>query len=573
MPVFYLLSMKKLFFLISVFLFGLSSCDLNYFPSDEVNSGFLTESYEGLCTMTDGVYSMFKDAMEYRGTSSTSYTFCRRAMEMAEFTSDNQNISGRTTSTIFNAYTYENTNNLQNVNYVWWTCYKVIYSANMVIEAIPADAPDNMQALKGECLFLRAFAHLWLCNLYARPYAQGRDNPGVVLRTSINTDVTTRATVGECFDQIEQDLNDAILYLGKAPRRGNNGYASKEAAQGLLSRVYLQEEKNDDCVKLVNEMLGGADAASKLSSNGLQNFYANTLTDPEALWCIAYTTIDGGELGQSLLAGMYLNDPVTGLGWGEAYASDVIIDLYERYPEDKRYTELIHPQYMDNGKWQVRYPLEGVDSRAHRDCFIAEPTLNPDGTYSFMDADEQPVVARQELVNTYPLWFATIKGVKTQVHIHPAMLARNTFPKYYISKFSYQDGQAMLASPAMVRWGEVILNRAEAYAKLQQDDKALADVNTIRTRAGINPTGMFTTTNMKERGYETVLDVVLAERQLELAFEGFRTLDIYRNKRSLDRFFPGLHSWESISYTDNRTVYPIPYDEISVSGIPQNPGY
>ncbi len=566
--------MKKSFFFVLACVVSMTSCNLDFFPSDEVNSGFLTESYEGLCTMTDGVYSMFKDAMEYKGTSSTSYTFCRRAMEMAEFTSDNQIISGRTTSTIFNAYTYENTDNLQNVSYVWWCCYKVIFSANMVIEAIPDNASANLQALKGECLFLRAFAHLWLCNLYARPYALGRDNVGVVIRTSTNTDVTTRATVGECYDQIVQDLNNAIELMGLVPRRGfNNGYASKEAAQGLLSRVYLQMERNEDCVAIIDDMLAGAEPASKLSSNGLQNFYANTLTDPEALWCIAYTTIDGGELGQSLLAGMYLNDPVSGLGWGEAYASDVLIDLYERYPEDKRYTELIHPQFLDNGKYQARYPLVGVDNREHRDCFVAEATLNSDGSYTFKDADENTVIANQEQVNTYPLWFATIKGQKMQVHIHPSMTLRNTFPKYYVSKFSYQDGQAMLASPAMIRWGELILNRAEAYAKLGQNEKALADVNTIRVRAGIPSNGMFTTANMQERGYATVLDVVLAERQLELAFEGFRTLDVYRNKRSLDRFFPGLHSWESISYEDNRIVFPIPYDEICVSNIKQNPGY
>lgn len=565
---------KKIFLFLPVLLLSLSACKLDYFPSDEVTSGFLTESYEGLCTMTDGVYAMFKDDMEYQGTSSTSYTFCRRAMEMAEFTSDNQIISGRTTSTIFNAYTYENTNNLQNVSYVWWCCYKAIYSANMVIEAIDDKAPAATQALKGECLFLRAFAHLWLCNLYARPYAQGRDNLGVVLRTSTNTNETKRSTVGECFDQIQQDLIDAIELMGKAPRRGNNGYASKEAAQGLLSRVYLQMEKNQECIDLVNEMLGGADPAGKLSSNGIQNFYANTLTDPEALWCIAYTTIDGGALGQSLLAGMYMNDPVSGLGWGEAYASDVLIDLYERYPEDKRYSELIQPQYLDNGKKQARYPVKGVDNREHRDCQVSEAIANADGSYSFKDAEDKTVVAKQELVNTYPLWFATINGEKVQVHIHEAMVLRNSFPKYYISKFSYQDGQAMLASPAMVRWGEVLLNQAEAYAKTSGGEgKALDLVNIIRRRAGISTEGMFTATNMQTRGYATVLDVVLAERQLELAFEGFRTLDIYRNKRNLDRFFPGLHSWESISYEDQRTIYPIPFDEVGVSGIAQNPGY
>ena len=38
----------------------------------------------------------------------------------------------------------------------------------------------------------------------------------------------------------------------------------------------------------------------------------------------------------------------------------------------------------------------------------------------------------------------------------------------------------------------------------------------------------------------------------------------------MDRRFAGVHPWEVIEPTDNRIQYRIPYDEISVSGIPQN---
>jgi hypothetical protein len=123
----------------------------------------------------------------------------------------------------------------------------------------------------------------------------------------------------------------------------------------------------------------------------------------------------------------------------------------------------------------------------------------------------------------------------------------------------------------MIRWGEVLLNRAEAEAKLGHKANALADVNVIRHRAGIPDEGLFSDANM--HGYTDVLDVVLDERRLELAFEGFRTLDVFRNRRSLDRRYPGIHTWEVIDPDDPRILYPIPYDEITVSGISQNPGY
>jgi len=553
----------------------LSACNTDFFPQDEVTSESLAQSYEGLCMMTDGNYAMLKDNMEYRGSSSTSYTFCRRGLEMAEFSSDELIISGRTTSTIFQAYTYEREATLQNVSYVWWCLYKCINGANMVIAAIKEGEDPQKDYLIGENLFIRAFCHLYLCNLYAWPYSHGTENLGVVLRTSLDTENTERATVGKCYAQIEQDLKDAIRLMENGTRRGNNGYASREAAQGLLSRVYLHMGKNTEVINLVNEMLGGAAPESKLMTTAeYPKYFANTLTAHETLWCIAYTSIDGGALGQSLYAGMLLNDPVTGQGWGEAYPSDAQLDLYQRYPQDLRYSAYIHPQYVeDTSTWVARYALPGADNRNARSNYIVAATANGDGSFSFADANGNNVTAQPEIVNTYPEYYATIGGELTRVRIHRPMITRNTFPNWYVSKFSYQDGMPMLGSPSMVRWAEVLLNRAEAEAKLGQDQAALDDVNVIRRRAGLSGDALMTKANMGARGYRDVLSVVLDERRLELAFEGFRTLDVYRNKLPLDRRYAGVHTWEVIEYNDPKILYPIPYDETSVSGIPQNLGY
>ena len=126
----------------------------------------------------------------------------------------------------------------------------------------------------------------------------------------------------------------------------------------------------------------------------------------------------------------------------------------------------------------------------------------------------------------------------------------------------------MLSSPVMLRWGEVILNRAEAYAKLNLNDKALADVNIIRSRAGLSGDALYTASNM--HGYTSVLDVVLDERRLELAFEGQRMFDLYRNKKNMDRQYAGVQPWEIINYDNKKIQYPIPSNEILVSGLDQN---
>ena len=146
---------------------------------------------------------------------------------------------------------------------------------------------------------------------------------------------------------------------------------------------------------------------------------------------------------------------------------------------------------------------------------------------------------------------------------------------FYITKFSFQDGDPNLASPIMLRLAEMYLNKAEAYAKKGDIANALDNVNEIRKNRGLEadqyasvPSG------------STILDVVLKERRLELAFEGHRNFDIYRNKQNLHRNYWGYHikglqiadidlsttpsGYENleIPYTSPRIIYYIPSDEI-----------
>src|SRR5699024_3652714 len=114
---------------------------------------------------------------------------------------------------------------------------------------------------------------------------------------------------------------------------------------------------------------------------------------------------------------------------------------------------------------------------------------------------------------------------------------RNGYPKFYIIKASQQEGIAQLWSPVISRLGEIYLNRAEAYAKSGEDELALKDINVIRERAGIP---IYNTQNDIPEDM-SVLDVVLEERRLEMAFEGWRKFDIFRNNETLERRYPGSH--------------------------------
>jgi hypothetical protein len=130
------------------------------------------------------------------------------------------------------------------------------------------------------------------------------------------------------------------------------------------------------------------------------------------------------------------------------------------------------------------------------------------------------------------------------------------------------------------------LNKAEAEAKAGNTAAALADVDMIRKNRGLEGSLY----NGQLPAGKTALQTVLKERRMELAFEGHRTFDVYRNKLNMDRTYWGYHlpglkesdidlskrpaGYENmVIATDNkRVVYFIPIDEIQTNKLcSQNP--
>ncbi len=162
----------------------------------------------------------------------------------------------------------------------------------------------------------------------------------------------------------------------------------------------------------------------------------------------------------------------------------------------------------------------------------------------------------------------------TPHYINGVLQYRGTSPQYFINKFNWQEGIANLSSPVYLRLAEMYLNRAEAYAKTGQSQLALDDVNLIRKRAGLSGAALYTTADLKGRG--SVLNVVLEERRLELAYEGHRPGDLYRNNLPLVRAYPGLHGTDNFHFrvepSDPRVVFYLPEREININrNLTQNP--
>ena len=115
----------------------------------------------------------------------------------------------------------------------------------------------------------------------------------------------------------------------------------------------------------------------------------------------------------------------------------------------------------------------------------------------------------------------------------------------------------------VLRYGEILLIKAEVENELGNVDVAKGVLNQIRNRAQLAPTAASTQTDMRNAIYK--------ERRIEMAFEHDRMFDLHRTGRA-GQVLRALGK----KYVDGKNdLFPIPQNEIDLSNgkLIQNPGY
>lgn len=578
----------------------LASCNMDFYPSDSMTSDQLAANPAAGVYTTDGIYALFKDALAYKGESDAypngRNQYLRHYYQITELRSDNVTISGVTSDPFIHPYDYQEVPTEENIYYTWWLAYKIIYAANSNIAVLKPGASAESDHLLGENYFLRALGHFHMVTLFAMPYVYWKDHPeamGVIEHHGMDTyaDAPKRASIGDIYDHIADDLKEAVKYLDGNNERASRVYVSADAARALLARVYLYMEENDKCIEVCDELMAHAPSAVT-EGYDYAAYPTKTYDINETIWCIKPNLTDWfyTEHPQSSIGSMYYNDTNFkkfdgDSGWGEHYWSEELIELFQRYPQDKRFAAYFvqDPPAEENiGKLMVTFPIKTSPTNTYCSGGIVHG-LTPseqDGSITFT-YNRKKYTAVPTVVNGYTQYIVEDKtfvssgnSVQSKVYVRPDGNVRSNggiFPIYYNTKFNGMEGKSNLTAPALLRWGEVVLNRAEAKAKKGDIQGALDDVNIIRRRAGLTGDAEMTSRNMTERGYTDVLDVVLDERRMELCFEGLRYFDVFRNRKNMDRRFMGFHEFGEIKWTDPRLAMLIPLDEINASGIPQNP--
>jgi len=555
---------KHIIIALVALLFVHTACEVETVPFDSVSSEEL-KGADGLEGVTRGCYSYLKE--EY---------FVKPYHYVPEFGGDNIALSGSTSDRLMNLYNYNRVIDNYHTQRLWQKSYLIIATLNRLIESNEVGVSPEIDQVLGEDHYLRAFLYLTLCNTFGRPYAQNPEsNLGVPLKltTDIN-DTPARATVKAVYDQIVKDLKTAIDLMSIEKE---SIYATKEAAEALLSRVYLYMGEYDNARTYANDVIESG-RFSLVGTGDLENYFVKTPEEnSENIMAIKFVKDKDYEYdGWYSVGSMYAS--VDGSGWGEMYASESIRNLLDQNTEDAR-RKFIEPQYLAesdasgevNPMWYIFTEQVEVGS-LEKSYFRTGEVINEDGKWKFFAPSEHLTgeFVETEVVDGETKYFVTWKGEKKYVKVERMMETRQGYPKYYVLKCSKQEGQAQLWSPVISRLGEMYLNRAEAKYHLGDEQGALDDINELRMRAGI-PT--WTLANLPAG--KTVLDVVLDERRMELMFEGHRKFDVFRTGRSLDRHYPGSHDRGAddivkmtIASTDKAIVEFIPQAEID-----SYPGY
>ena len=428
---------------------------------------------------------------------------------LQEYPGDNIILSGSTTDNLLYTYNYAHVVNSITALNFWRTAYYGIYGTNVIIEGIADDASANLKQLKGENLFLRALIHFDLVRVFARPYTQSPETNLGVMIRN-NADVKALPARSTVKETYEFIVSDLLAAANLMTENKSANFASKETAWALLSRMYLYMEQNDKAIEYADKVINSG-RYELLSTDKLADYFTFTPeNNPETLFAIKH--LQSENRNKSSIGSLYHGDG----GWGEMYASKPYRTLVSKYPNDER-NKFIEPNYvLDNSGNKIPDPTEDVGFLLNK---------------------------------------------------------RNNVSKYFITKYTRQEGVPMLSSPVVLRLAEMYLNKAEALAKTGKEGEAINMVNVIRKRAGLTGDQLFSSGDLK--GYATVLDVVLDERRLELAWEGHRSFDMFRNNRSLDRSYVVDLAWSGaklIQPTSNSIIHFIPDAEITLNpNLVQNP--
>ncbi len=477
-------------------------------------------------------------------------------------------------------------NPLNNPDNVWTYYYQGIRQATLFLETAdqinmerykldPQNQADyemrmaNIERWKYEARFLRAYFYSELVKRYG----------GVPLANELmdmDTDYRNipRNTLQECIDFIVDECGQVAPHLPAVYQASDMGRVTRGAALALKSRVLLYAAS-----ELFNNPVWAQGYERKdlisLSGTDRQTRWENAAKAAgEVLW-----GADVAEAGYKL-SGNYQS-------------------LFRSFSDNE--IVLVRRNGYDNSFEKSNYPIgadQATGGTAPSGNLVDAYETTGGRTFSWKD----PSMAARPYENRDPRFAATIMPNNSTFQGRPVECweggadgpDKNNASRtgYYLLKYvdpelKLLQGQSAIHSWIIIRLGEIYLNYAEAMNEAYGPDgkgiygkSAREAVNEVRGRVGMPEVLADSKEEMREK--------IRHERRVELAFEDHRFWDVRRwmtapddlnaplkgvkvTRLSYNSFEYQSVEVESRSFKRSMYFYPIPQNELNITGWPQNP--
>ena len=379
----------------------------------------------------------------------------------------------------------------------WSDSYTRIRRCNEFLRDAPVYGPnisaDYAETRCAEMKCIRAFVYLQLMKVYGK----------CVIRDNVDGPAENDkalATPDEVWNLIESDLREAGNHIRKNQPRGR---ITRAYAWGLLSTAALYAQRWDLVIEAADscEAYGGQ----------LDPSYANVFADidsPEHL-----LTFEFVQNKLSHRADVFFRP----LGDGGENSKHPGANVYAVFGPT---SELVDSYEMADGT-AFDWGTHGADPYTGRDPRFYETIL-----YNGADWEGRKI---ETFVSADTSVFKD--GKDKIVEFNTSGAAGSTVTGYYLRKFITEDqtGWEKYGSDHFgisLRFAEVVLNKAEAYAQKNDFTNAYIQLNRIRSRAGMpDKSGSDLATAMAD---------IKHERMVELAGEGQRFWDLRRWKDAVE---------------------------------------
>ncbi|MDR0892839.1 MAG: RagB/SusD family nutrient uptake outer membrane protein [Mediterranea sp.] len=141
-------------------------------------------------------------------------------------------------------------NNEDSPSTIWESCYMAVASCNMALATIEeAGNPAYLDAVRGEALVCRAYAHFLLSNVFCKAYSSTANaDLGMHYMKTVETVVSPhyeRGTLEDLYKNIESDLLEGMPLLSDNVYAVPKYHFTKRAAYAFAARFYLYYVKAD----------------------------------------------------------------------------------------------------------------------------------------------------------------------------------------------------------------------------------------------------------------------------------------------------------------------------------------